>query len=206
MAGRFAVLWQTRHMGFDMKVLGTVSAEHRRVLTAAVSRMVEVSKQSRDSPGWLDEQAQAVQAVVDASVGTFSADLSMMSGLLSTMDSLGMVAPSRATGVEPYPEHYGVSAAAAYEAEVNGGPIDEAMAHFLAARTAYLSNPGHDGMGIGLHKFSSGRGWIVTPREVASALAVAQAKPPVPGVLVPGWERWLAFLGVAERSGGFRVL
>lgn len=66
---------------------------------------------------------------------------------------------------------------------------------------------------IPIHKFGSNDGWIVTPEEIAAALAVYDAHPDRNTILAEGfdedgldyWNRWISYLRLAADHHGFAV-
>lgn len=61
--------------------------------------------------------------------------------------------------------------------------------------------------GIPMHKFMTNEDWLVTPREIESALAIAS---PEPRVLEGSrdaelWRSWIEYLRTAKEHGGVRV-
>jgi hypothetical protein len=193
------------------------------LLTAGMPMREAEAAAARTPPSeeWLI-RGKEFDAAIDAlnqDLTYFRANIAGMSLLRGVMENFGMVADSGPLTTWPVPTDYGTDWDEAHE-QRETGKCDENVRAFLDQHDAHLRDPGNDEGLMGVHKFCSNDGWVVTPAEIHESLerydrvkaenpagfekAMALLDEQGNG-LRSFWERWIAYLRVAEISDGFEV-
>jgi hypothetical protein len=212
-------------MGYDMTIENPDSTEDAGLAAAKQEFNATVAEREQLNVKHDDPAYQAAQAKVDEAYKAMSAahttyfrlNIWGMSRYCDAMYDLGMVIAGN--GHPPFPKlPDGITwedvEAVEYPADHEGETAKpEAVAHH-AAHEAVLAWHAGEPQGIELHKFGSNDDWLVTPDEIAAALAAYRKHDPqrVDIALTEAgiddrdyWDRWIGYLTRAQGQGGFRV-
>lgn len=214
-------------MGYDMSMIEndtSMDTEHAKARDDFNAACMARNACQLHTPEW--EAAQLV--VEEAGERMYATDLNYfrlnifgMSKMRESMHRLGMLATEYDGPRWPNPADFGIEGDDYWDyqerREINGGPQpgEEHLEKFFQAQEEHLSWSPPDEPGLPVHKFGSNDGWVVTPRDIAGALALLDKADPkeVEAVRAEwarddgtnGFDDWIEFLKRAGKLSGFAV-
>ena len=202
-------------MGYDMYIVTADDAEERA--HQAARAMVGIAIGKRDGHERGSAESRALQDAIDAMTAAqyrmpskyFRLNIWGMSRCRQAMYELGMLDTETSSLEWPEREAFGVDDKTWADWEWNEPADDdpEPLRRYWEAHREALSHHPEKPTGICDFKFSSNDGWIVTPEELAAALATYDERTGG-GTAVPDfeyWPDWIDYLRRAQTRGGFAV-
>lgn len=202
-------------MGYDMYI--AVKDDTEEAVVTAARTLVDAACKQRDTYERGTEGARTAQEIVDALLGPlyalpsdyFRLNIWGMGATREAMYGLGMLDAATLQLQWPEREDFDVDDAAwnAWDGDEPGQDAPEGLHRYYQAHEKALAHRPEKPTGICAFKFGSNDGWLVTPDELAAALA-AYDEAAAGGASVPEsewWADWIGYLRRAQARGGFRV-
>jgi len=187
-------------MGYDMTTVTKDPDEDQRVAELR-KRMYAARKENR-----VGEADQLYMEVKAAERSYFRLNVWAMGMARELMHKIGMLDLDRPAETTEFPDpaSFGVTSEMwnDWDGEVDEN-TPEQLRNYNAAVEALVSFQRETPAGIPLHKLRTNDDWLVTPAEIASALAALgdTAVPDAPS----WWGQWIDWLRYAQEHDGFRV-